>query len=1440
MNITAEGVQVAGELAAFHMVHRSVYMKDQRGNMANYGKPLPYWFSVSVSDGTLDITFDGTDDLFWDRMDVENRTSPPNSYLSKMSTGGTKQGGQNPPYRFIGGPHTFNSVLGLEIFPPRLDLITVGPTGLALDPSVTNSSVISAVGDYNTYTTQMEYDSLEKVVREMLHDHETGDYTDHKALEELLGHLQGNLDADVDPVQLHERREGLVTLLSRDPTDQTLWELLNQTERLRTALDLIFDRVETGKNHFIENSKAISILWSFQPGDALFHSAEMWRARALYMLDPHRWVSSSGTAADIMEALRPHDPDNPYITMYRDTVPGGDRIWKEGQRVITTTGKVDHWTKAEVTEGWEGAPQWARWLREELYWLYDITDWWVLNRQQPDGALGGGWSDDVEFIGLFGFDALISHGADDLSLVGARRFVDGMLASGGVDLERGYSAALADAEHTAEWTGDSLPMMIAVDYGNPKWIEFSYKTGVLMRDLWMDETDHGHLHFKSNYLSATRIGGPNTAEDAYINYRAALPAHWVGWYNGDPYIEEIFIDWATAWVEDAMRTDDGKPRGVFPASVGFEGDELGGHNSPNWYTAQHPQGTVNYDWQPQRYRGYLEELVRGAYEATGNESLLEPFRLEAELAQAYLDDPVPNPTPGSAEWAGKVLGSRAVQLWDQIRIDYGIEGGGGMSGEPNGYSPEDVIGMTRMGRRYIDMCLPLMTTEASATDRVAFVGIINPFMIYTGGGVGGALLAPKVTYTGLGRDFAACVMDARPSGIQVMMYGFHHGTKDAGLVLWELENGGIYEVIVGDDLDDDGVVDVVDYNATFRYLTKGQEVPIELEGDAEKLVVVRQVENGTDVRWLLPDLALVAEEIYVDPGNGLLRVPVHNIGGNTSGDYVVVVEDADLADTVLARIRYPAMEAPKRLNPNIAVNLLGLSKAPVSGNITVRIEPYTPFMEITTLNNEVTVSINSSLLEILEPPVYVGPEDPEPLVVQEDDVLDPPVPVVNMSMVFEPGAGTGGIAFSFEIEPDVRENVTFEVIKGVVYITELASNWNGGTNLTVRCMKYSMTPGVQPILLESPPFPIIVMPVNDPPEYIGTRDIDWVLNEDWDLTEPHVLLDDLASMFSDVDGDELSIGFDYRFGSENATVNVEGNELHLTWLKENWSGTVDFRLNASDAGDDGVAGNGDDLYGLSGYFPLIVEPVNDAPTVVGKLGRHAADQGETLEIDLAPYFDDVDGDELFFEIGLDPEGIYEADVTSDDETDHLLVLTPVDVDFYGYINVSITCFDRDPAGSAEQPLNVSTSFLLEVKGYPYVPSAPRNLTIQHSPSEPLVGDLVNFSATADLDPKGVPIEFLWRLDGHLMIDYSPVEAFNHTFDEAGNYNVSVRARYEGGPASEISLIVKVQERTEEPQDPDPEPEPEDGPSPWLAGLAIGVVIVLVLVFSVVYLRGRKT
>ncbi len=913
MNVSYNGNWLTQGAFALHTAHRGVYYTDKdTGADLSYGCAYPYTQDIMVEGGSLVLNITGNDSSYQENLTLEREKDPANSYLSWMSTATKKYSSSTGPWRFIGGPFSNASVLGLEVFPVPYLPITGEPGNLVLDErNVGDQDLKDGIATVNAGNWQEARATWDRTLGKRLFGAEL------VARAQLGLYLAGTLEMDLEMEVLPHVKKDLEDAAREKPRDIGVKELRLSLDSFQKGLNYYLNRgvsvpdARQAKNHFYEAGKGIMRLWQVESKDPLYLKAQLWSARALYSLDPHRWTSASGTAADIMEFILSKDPDNVYARFYTQTTREENRTWENGTSVLSTIGENDTWFLEDYNKGFEDAPKWAKLLREELCWLYNITDWWVDNKQQPDGSIGGGWTDDVEMIGLFGFDALISQGADEKSMEGAKKFVSGMLASGQVDMDKGYSAAFADTEHSAELTGDSLPMMVATDFGNPYWLNLARKTAVLMNDLWMGENEKGHLQFKANHLSATRVGTGGQAEDSWVNFRAALPAFWVWWYSRDPAIEELFVSWAEAWVDAAMSTEKNKPEGVVPAMIAWPTGEIGGLDAPTWYEGKN-DGSVNYKWERLQYKSYITTLLVSAFEATGNLSFLEPLRLEAQLAQDYIDNHPRYPVLGSADWAGMILGQKAVDRYQKVLDSHGLPGG---AGSPELWNPDSVVAACENGHDYIEKCYPLMTTEASATDRVAFVGIANPFLIYTGGSIGGALLSPSVTYSGFGRDFAAMVRATNHSYTNISLYGFFKGVQQGSLMFWDLEPGAIYTIRGGLDADGNGLPDSIDQSQPFLFSFRGMEIPLTIPGNMSYALEIVRIEKGQGLP-LFPDPAFGDEDIIVDKEQGKVKIRVHNIGSAPatnlrtelwarSGDQI----------TFLGQEFIPELPAPSGLQP---------------------------------------------------------------------------------------------------------------------------------------------------------------------------------------------------------------------------------------------------------------------------------------------------------------------------------------------------------------------------------------------------------------------------------------------------------------------------------------------------------------------------------------------
>ncbi|MGA1820354.1 MAG: hypothetical protein ACMUHU_05025 [Thermoplasmatota archaeon] len=1132
MNVSVNDRWLLQGADAFHTVHRSMYFPfspDPRNpelTYMNYGMAVPFYLKVEVTQGRMVINVTGNDGRYRDLLARELAKDPAYSYSVWMSTGTKKYSAGTGPWRYIGGPFTNASVLGMEIYPfPDFPIDRIEERFDA-DDDITDTQVLNAITGLNSGNLEGAFEHWKLSMERELAGR-------NKLARGQLGLiLAGALPLDRE-IEILKRAGDDLRNIPEIRGDMAQVELLKQVDMANRGLNFEFERIlydqENPKNHFFEAGKAFVLLNMIPPDSPLHPKMRLWAARCLMNLDPHRWTSASGTALEMMEGLRHLDPGNPYIRMYLDTTREDPPTWEIPTPVISTTGVYDNWTLHHYNEGFGEAPPWALLMHEELGWLYDVTDWWVDNRMQENGYLGGGWTDDVEMIGLFGFDALISEGADDKSLEGAGRFVTGMLESGQVNMTLGYSEAFADVEHTAELTGDSLPMMVAVDFGNPKWIEFSTKTAVLMRDLWMGENEKGWYQFRSNYLSATRVGTGGQAEDSWINFRAVLPALWAWWYSNDPEVQKLIVDWADSWVRAALSTEKGKPEGVIPAGIGWPDGEIGGHASPNWYTAAHPAGSVNYDWAPQSYKSYIVTLLETAFDATRNLTFLEPLRLEAQIAQDYLDNPAPRPDAGSREWAGSILGSGAVSTYQSILDRYGLPGGGPSS---TLWRPHTVVDSCEIGYQYIRKCYPLMTTEASATDRALFIGVANPFLIFTGGSIGGALLAPQFTYSGLERDFAAMVRDANSRTANISLYGFYEGGRDAAVVPWALEIGGIYRLVGGPDENSDGIRERSDQFVNFTFLTRGQKVPFELPGGKEYIVTIEQLQAGSGLRPLMPDPAFDEEdEVIVDKENGTVTVKVHNIGSEAAEDFdILLYEDLDGGLRHIGGALGVSIDAPSGLMPSIIDVDLTVWKEPWIGEVVIRIDPEDELQEITASNNELWGYWDLEGIKVTEPDEPIQMNGTIPIVRAYED--EPAENVLDLKeYIWDPDGH--GLEYSvagprsYEWQAAVENGMVSFDLNG-----DIGENWSGELNFSGHCRG----PGKDGVWeteddTEVFEFDMVlqVLPVNDDPvlEAIvvnGTRHTPGENGFTFHLEYGEPFIGEIE--WSDVDGDDVLLGLE--------------------------------------------------------------------------------------------------------------------------------------------------------------------------------------------------------------------------------------------------------------------------------------------------------------------------
>ena len=478
-----------------------------------YGFVRAFRHVVRVENETIRIRLHGDQTRFLERLDEQDEKPIPGLYLfdnkpSPLLVEGVEKRGQNDIRRWgddkrsktkiggnltiwedIGAPFAGNAINAIEIYPfvkPPLrwengELIS----------TTEDKAAKQAVDLFNARDFARAEEAFEKVADPYVRalgflwlagrpQYEEELRLVPKALA-ILEELAPSRTSDLMFVEIHELARRM---------DKAIWRFVHRSDEQRAYNELLMIAGEIA---------------SMQPEDPTYYKALIYAARGYYMVIPQRMTMASGTGRQLMEILADAGfEDNRFVRWYL----------KEEWRDLHPD-----WRAKDYSEKTRGAPEWAAAVYEAYNRELDLAEWWFANRQMADGSMGGGWGDDVEILRGFGAFGAICPDASDAILEGVRKVVNGAWNSGSIDPQGGYFYHSADTEHSGEWTGDTLPAVIRIDYGNPVWIERSMKTAKLMRDLWMDENPKGHFMMRSNFLGALGVGPEFTRSDSRINGR---------------------------------------------------------------------------------------------------------------------------------------------------------------------------------------------------------------------------------------------------------------------------------------------------------------------------------------------------------------------------------------------------------------------------------------------------------------------------------------------------------------------------------------------------------------------------------------------------------------------------------------------------------------------------------------------------------------------------------------------------------------------------------------------------------------------------------------------------------------------------------------------------------------------------------------------------------
>lgn len=619
-------------------------------------------------------------------------------------------------------------------------------------------------------------------------------------------------------------------------------------------------------------------------------------------------------------------------------------------------------------------PRWAVAATRAMDSLRELSYWWY-HRQDPDTGIGFE-DDDVESI-LVSAPTLVLGQGDERAKHAFYAVTEQMWRQWGMDgdVEVGYPTNIetGDIEHAAEPISFSQPNMAIVDPGNPKYIE---RCLISMRNLlyWTAINKAGHRHFKAFYFGA---GGVKTAPyydcDIPMNARAVIPGVYAAWYNHDEVMMRYLREYADAWVEHAMDTSMGKPVGVVPSEIRFEDDKVGGY-SGRW---DQIAGYRQFDWSSYHRSAYnMYYFFISMYLLTGDGRYLEPVRETVKHLAA---------TNGPKDAAG--YGAMYRSYTARTDLDYLFVGLTREEPLWRWFLSGDKTALADWCESMADNLeesMEIRTTKLDLRDACSNYDTCvddSVLRLMYNGGLGhqvGAYPFIQVSWLGADAHFAALVLSADSTALDVLAYNSGVAQRDVAMMVWNLEPG-TYAVAQGPDNNQD---DAIDGSPTICELplARWSKVPITLPPGSVWKIEIRQVRADSQPSSL-PDLAICVDDVLCSPpaphiGDLVeLTVTVHNIGSADAQDVVVTACDYPSGDPIW-KGGVAKLTAPAEFEPSRAIVSFPWQVKQRAEGVEIHLSLKSGGAEITTTNNRVRVALSDLRDELWAPNVHIYTDPP--------------------------------------------------------------------------------------------------------------------------------------------------------------------------------------------------------------------------------------------------------------------------------------------------------------------------------------------------------------------------------------------------------------------------------------------------------------------------------
>ena len=547
----------------------------------------------------------------------------------------------------------------------------------------------------------------------------------------------------------------------------------------------------------------------------------------------------------------------------------------------------------------EGVPAWAARQVEYLRHYKKIIRFFMDKRQIANGELGGGLSDDGDFVASWARYAMMDCEGDKVvhsMEANERAFYDqGMFTNGLCSIQ-------ADELHSSEEGQVSLAACLAVHPGSPEWLEHAFEIGRQLE--WLTGVNKaGNRLVKSCFYSGSVIAydQPWGSQQSCCYISPAI-AWYVAQYNGNPYLLRILREMADGLIAH-YHPDEKYIHSYIRFEDDYEVPEIS-HRRSGERSLLAPAAVLlkeqkYWDLMPEtdkggmteRETGYPLHPVKAGTEDVIDKDIVakryEKLNVLAAVKEYYNTDGHP--------WIDRVYSEPCALYCDRLA-------------DPSDVQTRYSFPMNRITWRFTNWC---------DDERVA---ILTP----------------------------VCEEDH----LRIVVYNLSDRDVFAD-VIGQVVKPGLWEVVTGVDTNDDDRADenVERREVPFAYTERAR---VAFAAGKTTVVEMRLLKEDTPY-WQRPDLGVGENDIQVfDHG---INVRIHSLGAVSTPEVEVVLKNRD--GKVLKSALLPSLEAPTDMLPRSREVIFYLHHITDLKGCYVEIDPENRLQEITKANNKVYLNLDT-------------------------------------------------------------------------------------------------------------------------------------------------------------------------------------------------------------------------------------------------------------------------------------------------------------------------------------------------------------------------------------------------------------------------------------------------------------------------------------------------